>query len=117
MQKTAKDDAFVRYAGTFTPGVYRVAPLDPQQGHPYGVAVNLDPEEASTGFVSDDSLRQRLADQELVFAASAADVLDAIQRLRQGESLMELFLLIVLVALVAETYVANRAGSGGQRAG
>lgn len=117
LQKAAKTDAFVRYADTYAPGVYRVAPLDPQQGHPYGVAVNLDPEEASTGFVSDDSLRKRLADQELVFAASAADVFGAIQRLRQGESLMELFLLIVLVALVAETYVANRAGSGGQRAG
>ena len=49
----------------------------------------------------------------MVFAASAADVFGAIQRLRQGESLMELFLLIVLVALVAGTSVANRAGSGG----
>ncbi|MBN2021708.1 MAG: BatA and WFA domain-containing protein [Pirellulales bacterium] len=97
-----------RYTDTYDVGVYVFRPSDPAAGGPAGVAVNVDPAEADPARIEPERLRSLLGGAPVVFADNPDDLATTFARLREGESLWELFLIAVLVALVVESFVANR---------
>jgi hypothetical protein len=71
-------------------------------------AVNPDPEESAPGYLTSDRLKQYLAPARVYFCHDATRIGETVHGLRKGRELWSMFLAIVLVALVAETYHANR---------
>ena len=97
-----------RFADTHEAGVYAVCVSSPNRRRQMAFAMNMDPQEPSPEIMPAESLRQRLENTSLVFCSDLAELAATMRRLREGEGLLDLFLLAVLVALVAEAFVANR---------
>ncbi|MBN2476843.1 MAG: BatA domain-containing protein [Pirellulales bacterium] len=94
-----------RYDDTHQIGVYQLGLIGAK---PRAFAVNVDPTEADPAKVGREALQSHFGATPLVFAEDPADLTDTFQWLREGQSLWELFLLAVLIALVFETFLANR---------
>ena len=82
--------------------------LDGRQAMPLAFAVNLDPDECDPAAVTPAELKDRFGPHQLVVCENPENIAATIRTLRQGESLWELFLSAVLVALVVESFLANR---------
>jgi len=104
---SAADDVF-RYTDTHQIGIYLVRRLDTVPPLQLAYSVNVDPEEADPESIARDDLQKRLAPTPVVFAEDPDDLSSTFAWLREGESLWGLFLTGVLVALVFESFLANR---------
>jgi len=101
-------DTTFRYTDTYDAGIYNFSWRSGPNEEKISVAVNYDPGEVDPVIITQDKLGERFASDSLVFCEDATNIAGTIRRLRQGESIWEIFLLAVLIALVAEVYVANR---------
>jgi len=98
----------LRLAETYEVGVYRFRPIEGAGGGPLACAVNVDPDESDPATISPEALRVHLGGAPVIFAENPDDLSSTFAELRQGRSLWDLFLAAVLVALVLESYLANR---------
>ncbi|MHB1033161.1 MAG: vWA domain-containing protein [Pirellulales bacterium] len=106
--RTAADNPKVfRYADTHQVGIHAFRVFEAVRPKQLAYAVNIDPDEADARSLAHDELAARLSPSEVVFAEDPDD-LSTTFRPKEGTSLWELFLAAVLVALVAESFVANR---------
>jgi len=105
--ETASDDVF-RYTDTHQIGIYLVRRLDTVPPLELAYSVNVDPEEADPATIDREELQKRFAPTPLVFAENPDDLSSTFAWLREGESLWGLFLTAVLIALVFESFLANR---------
>ncbi len=99
------------YADTHDVGIYELRPLTTADRKQIAYAVNVDPDESAPKNISREELKERFGSTPLVFADDPDDLSATFAKLREGESLWEAFLAIVLIALVFETFVANRLSS------
>jgi hypothetical protein len=102
------EDSKFRCADTYEAGVYNISWRRGADEENTSVAVNYDPDEVDPVIVAQDKLSESFGNETLIFCEDPANIADTIRRLRQGESIWEIFLFAVLIALVAEVYVANR---------
>lgn len=100
-----------RYADTHRIGVYVLRWLGASRGDRVAFSVNVDPDEADPTKIQREELQSRFGWTPLVFADNPDDLSGTFALLREGESLWELFLACVLIALVFETFLSNRIGS------
>jgi hypothetical protein len=98
----------LRYTQTHDIGLYRIEVSHGPDRKRRTYAVNINPEETDLSYITADQLRRRMEPQRIVVCDGPDGVADAIQELRQGKSLGEFALLAVLLALVAESFLANR---------
>ncbi len=104
-----KEAGPIRFTDTHAVGVYEARIRRAGQALRTAFAVNPDPEESAPARVEPGDLESRLgAVTTVVFCHDPDNVARVIQRLRQGQSLWEFFLLVVLFALVAEAFLSNR---------
>ena len=96
------------YADTHDVGIYVLRPLDSADRKQIAYAVNIDPDESDPKKIARQELQERFGKTPLVFADDPDDLAATFAKLREGESLWEAFLAAVLIALVFETFVANR---------
>ncbi len=97
-----------RYRNTHEIGVYSVRLLGGPRPSQSAVSVNVDPDEAMPVKLDREEMEERFAPTPLVFAEDPEDLSGTFKLLREGESLWETFLALVLVVLVFETFVANQ---------
>jgi hypothetical protein len=97
-----------RFLETHEIGVYEVTLTGVNRQENIAFACNTDPEEVSPEILGRDTLQKKWGPAPLLFCESADDLADTIRTLREGESLWELFLVVVLIALVGEAFLANR---------
>jgi hypothetical protein len=97
-----------RYTDTHDVGVYQVQLSEVARRKTMAFARNLDPAETAPAIMSHEALLQRFGESPLVFCEVPTDLASTIRTLREGESLLELFLIAVLIALVGEAFIANR---------
>jgi len=97
-----------RYADTHDVGIYVLRLLEAVRPTQYAYSVNLDPDEASPKKVAREDLEERFGGTPLVFAEDPDDLSATFDWLREGTSLWEVFLSVVLVVLVFETFVSNQ---------
>ena len=107
----APDARAFRYADTQDAGVYQVRLLNTVPPKNLAFAVNMDPAESDPATLARAELERRFARRRLAYCDTPADLATATTRLREGVSLRSGFLLAVLAALVAETFLANRRGA------
>jgi len=105
--ESASDDVF-RYTDTHQIGIYLIRRLDTVPPAQIAYSVNVDPEEADPETIDREELQKRFAPTPLVFAENPDDLSSTFAWLREGESLWGLFLTAVLIALVFESFLANR---------
>ena len=99
----------IQFTNTHAVGIYEARIRRGNQTERAALAVNPDPEEAAPARIGVDDLESRFGNSTtVVLCNDPSNVAQVIERLRQGQSLWELFLLIVLFALVAEAYLSNR---------
>ena len=98
----------LRYEDTHEVGIYELRSLDPTFQRRTAFAVNLDSDESIQGVTSGDGLRANFGNRPLVLCEDPTDLASTLNKLREGESLLEMFLVVLLIALIAESYVANR---------
>ncbi|MBN1853241.1 MAG: BatA and WFA domain-containing protein [Pirellulales bacterium] len=96
------------YSETHDVGIYEIKITSADRTRQLAFGVNLDPVELDASVLDLKQLEDRFQSRTLIFCNQPEDLLDSMTRLREGVSLWELFLIVVLVALVAEAYVANR---------
>ncbi len=96
------------FADTHEIGIYRLRSL--RQGDPRerAFAVNLDPHEVPAAISAADRITPLVGEDRLLVCRDVNEIESTIRRLREGRSLMELFLIAVLIVLIAEAYLANR---------
>ncbi len=102
-----------RFGDTHEAGIYMVRPLETGRSDEMAFAVNMDPDEANLTKVDREELRSRLGSAPPVWAEDADDLSSTFRMMREGKSLWDVFLWAVLLALVGETFVANRVGTRG----
>ena len=71
-------------------------------------SVNLDPDEAEPAEIEPAELEEQLGGAPLIVAENPDDLSGTFARLREGKSLWGVFLTVVLIALVFETFLSNR---------
>jgi Aerotolerance regulator N-terminal/von Willebrand factor type A domain len=98
-----------RFDDTFAAGVYRLRMTDARNPRQFAFAVNLDPAETDPHVIDREQLESLLGTTFLT-ATDEASLADTIQRLREGTPLMDWFLIVVLIAGVAEILIANVTG-------
>lgn len=98
----------LRYGNTYDIGLYALRLLDASQPSQIVYSVNADPDEASPRKIEREKLEGLLAPAPVVFADNPEDLSGTFAWLREGKSLWEIFLTAVLLALVFETFLANR---------
>jgi hypothetical protein len=99
------------YNDTHQVGVYLLRLLDTTSSPAVPYAVNFDPDEAEPAKIERQALQERLDGAPLVFAENPDDLSGTFALLREGKSLWGVFLSLVLIGLVFETFVSNRLGS------
>jgi hypothetical protein len=102
----------VRYTDTHAVGVYEVKSVGGKQRRQTAFAFNLDPGELNAAVLDRKDLAARLGREKLLFCGGPNDLARVMDQLRAGESLGEAFLVVVLIALVAEAFVGNRRAAG-----
>jgi hypothetical protein len=100
-----------RFADTHDVGVYILRPLETRQSEEVAFSVNTDPAEANLKKIDRQELQARLAPSRLVWAEDPDDLAGTFRLMREGKSLWDVLLWAVLLALVGETFVANRVGT------
>jgi hypothetical protein len=98
----------IRFEDTHEVGVYEVRIHRGPHVRTAAFAVNPDPEEAAPGYVTAAQLEQFLAPHRLFLCRDATHVSQTIRDLRKGWPLGGVILTLVIAALVAETFQANR---------
>jgi hypothetical protein len=96
------------YANTHEIGVYVLRLPDAVPPRQFAYSVNCDPAEAEPAAIDGKELEEQLGGDRLVFADNPDDLSATFAWLREGKSLSGLFLTIVLIALVFETFLSNR---------
>ncbi len=102
-----KDNEY-RYNETDEAGVYEVRVIDGKRRQLRAFAMNFDPAETAPAVLAHEALAERFGQLRPVFAEKVTDLASTVRSLRNGQSLVEPFLILVLLALVLEAYVANR---------
>jgi hypothetical protein len=97
-----------RYDNTHDIGVYVMRVLSAATPTQVAYAVNFDPDEADPAKLDRKELQTRLGEVPLLFAENPDNLASTFALLREGKSLWSEFLMLVLVVLVCETFVANR---------
>jgi hypothetical protein len=97
-----------RYGDTYEIGIYLLRLLDAAPAAPIAYAVNLDPEEVEPEIIEREELQNKFGKTPLIFADNPDDLSSTFAWLREGKSLWGLFLTMVLIFLVFETYISNR---------
>jgi hypothetical protein len=95
------------YADTHEIGNYLLRPLDSARPTQLAYSVNFDPDEADPVKLSHKELQEQLAPTPMLFAENPDDLSSTFASLREGKSLLGLFLTAVLIALVGETLLSN----------
>ncbi|MEX0818504.1 MAG: hypothetical protein WD070_02890, partial [Pirellulaceae bacterium] len=98
----------LRYDDTHDVGIYELHSLHAVLRRQTAIAMNLDSAETAQAITTADTLQASFGERPLVLCADPSDLASTISKLREGESLLEVFLIAVLIALVAESYIANR---------
>ena len=96
------------YADTHEVGIYQLRLLEAVRPRQIAYSVNVDPDEANPSKITPEELETRFAGTPLVFAGDPHDLSSTFTKLKEGESLWEIFLAVVLLLLVFETFLANR---------
>lgn len=96
------------YANTHDIGVYVLRLLNTVRPRPAAYSFNFDPDEAEPAVIEQAALQERLGPSPLVFAENPDDLSSTFALLREGRSLWGVFLWLVLIALVFETFISNR---------
>ncbi len=96
-----------RYADTYDIGIYLLRLLDAARATPIAYAVNVDPEEFDPATIDREELHKTFAKTPLIFAENPDDLSGTFAWLREGKSLWGLFLTVVLIGLVFESFVSN----------
>ncbi|MBN1912443.1 MAG: BatA and WFA domain-containing protein [Pirellulales bacterium] len=102
-----KPGQMFRYTDTYQSGIYLLRPLETQTP-PVAWSVNVDPNESNPALIKPDEFVTKLAPAPVMFADNPTDLNPTFRSLREGQSLWEFFLVLVLVGLVVESYLANR---------
>jgi hypothetical protein len=97
-----------RYGDTHDIGVYTLRLLEAVRPTQIAYSVNVDPDEAVPTKIDRAELEEHFGDTPLVFAEDPDDLTSTFEWLREGKSLWGTFLTCVLIALVFETFLANR---------
>ena len=100
-----------RYADTHAIGIYLLRLLGAVRPTQIAYSVNVDPDESVPTKIERKELEDRFGNTPLVFADDPDDLSSTFDWLREGKSLWELFLGLVLLGLVFETFLANRLSS------
>jgi hypothetical protein len=100
-----------RYTETHEPGIYLARSADPRRPKEWAFAVNVDPEEADPVLLPADELQRQFGKHPPIVCESPEEAAAALRKLREGKSLWEVFLALVLAALLLEAYLANRRGT------
>ncbi len=108
LERKDNESGPVRFLQTHQTGVYRVQVRNGPHVQQLAFAVNPDPEESAAAQIDPTELKARLQPATVFMCDDPAQVTQTIARLREGQSLWEFFLVIVLIALVAESFLANR---------
>lgn len=106
-----KDDTgrAYRYVETHEVGVYELQIQDVARREDHAFAVNPDTDEFDSRAMAAEALKPRLGPMlPLVVCDDPARLIETIRKLREGESLWELFLIGLLLLLITEVFVANR---------
>ncbi len=98
----------IRFDDTRDVGVYEVRVHRGTRVQETAFAVNPDPDEAAPSYLTGPQLEQDLAPARVFICSDATQVTRTIRDLRKGWELGGAVLLLVLVALVVETFHANR---------
>jgi hypothetical protein len=101
----------IRYPDTHEVGVYQVTIATPERTRQRAVAANLDPAELDSTRISRTALETELRPRSFLFCSDPANLAEVVGQLREGKSLWDAFLIAVLIALLAEAYLANRRGA------
>jgi hypothetical protein len=96
-----------RYADTYDIGIYLLRLLESARAAPIAYAVNVDPEEFNPATIDREELQKDFAKTPLIFADNPDDLSATFAWLREGKSLWGLFLTVVLIGLVFETFASN----------
>jgi hypothetical protein len=97
-----------RYANTHEIGIYLLRPPGVARSRPIAYAVNADPDEGDPTKIEREELEKLAGGAPLVFADNPDDLSRTFALLREGKSLWGVFLTLVLVGLVFETFLSNR---------
>lgn len=108
---TGSPAASFRYPDTRQVGIYMLRLLQAVSGKQIAYAVNVDPDEADSGTMKPEELKELFGRTPLVFAENPDDLSSTFDWLRQGKSLWGTVLAIVLGVLVFETFLSNRLSS------
>jgi hypothetical protein len=95
------------YPETHDIGIYMVNMLGGARNVQMAYSVNVDPDESSAAKITPDEMKQAFGKTPLIFADNPEDLRSVFKLLREGRSLWGLFLTLVLVGLVAETFISN----------
>jgi len=96
-----------RYSETHAVGLYLFRLLASVRPIQKIYAVNPDPDESDSEKISREQLEDAFSASPLVFADNPEDLTATFALLRHGRSLSELFLTMVLIGLVFETFISN----------
>lgn len=100
-----------RFANTHDIGIYELRIPDAENPIRVAYTVNFDPAEADPAKIEAAELDELLGGAPLLVADDPDDLTATFVQLREGNSLWGPFLLVVLFALVFETFLSNRFGS------
>jgi len=95
------------FADTYQVGIYSLQMLDTARPTTIAYSVNLDADEADSKTLAHDEIAKRFGQTPVIFAEDPEDLSSTFRELREGESLWELVLAIVLLVLVFETFISN----------
>ncbi len=100
-----------RYTDTHEAGVYLFRLINAKQTKQYAFAANIDPGESDPATVPREELQKRFGRQPVLFCDNLDELDTTIRRLREGRSLWEPFLALVLLGLIFEVFLANRSSA------
>lgn len=103
-----------RYENTHQTGFYQFRILAGAAPTQKTYAVNFDPDEISLEKIDRKLLEEYYTGIPVLFADNPEDLSGTFQMLRQGRSLAEFFLVLVLLGLVFETFISNWFSPGGE---
>ncbi|MFO0908017.1 MAG: BatA domain-containing protein [Isosphaeraceae bacterium] len=108
--ETKPGEASFRYDDTHETGLYLLRQRELTPPRTLAFAVNPDPKEWDLAPLPRAEVERRLEPRPVYYCDSPAELAAATARLREGVSLRNIMLIAALVALVAETFLANRKG-------
>ncbi len=95
------------YDDTHAIGIYTLQLLNAARPATIAWSVNPDADEALPAAIGREEMQERFGHTPIVFADDPDDLASTFRKLRQGESLWEMVLAAVLLALVFETFISN----------